>query len=142
MENGVAAAGLIRLAQTTAQPRFGDAARRALSVFATSYVDRGIMAADFAIAVQRLLDPPVRVTITGPPAEAATRQMILAAHRALIPFRSVEVLDPAMHGEELEETGYGYAGKPVAYICIGASCQPAVSDPVDLPERLEKGRRH
>ncbi|MHB1413118.1 MAG: thioredoxin domain-containing protein [Thermoleophilia bacterium] len=140
-ENSVTAGGLIRLAQTTGQPRFGDAAARALACFGGVYVERGVLAAEYAVAVQRLLDPPVRVTIVGPPAEMATREMIRAAHRARIPFRSVEILDPEVHGEDLEATGYGYAGRPVAYICIGASCQPAVFDPGDLPERLEKGRR-
>ena len=141
MENSVAAAALTRLAQTTGQTRFGEAARRALAAFAGVYWDRGVMAADYAAAVQRLLDQPVRVSIAGPPEEEATLAMIRSAHRALIPFRSIEVLDPALHGDDLEETGYGYAGQPVAYICIGASCQAPVTDPAVLPERLEKGRR-
>lgn len=142
IDNSIAAAGLIRLAQSTALPRFGDAAARALACFGGAYLERGILAADYAAAVQRLLDPPVRVTIAGPPGEAATQEMIRAAHRARIPFRSVEIVDPDTYGEELEATGYGYAGKPVAYICIGASCQPPVFDPADLPERLEKGRQN
>ncbi len=139
-ENSVAATALIRLAQNSGQPKFGEAAERALDRFSGSYKHTGLFAADFAIAVERLLDPPVRVTITGPPDEPATVDMIRAAHRAMIPFRSIEVLDPAIHNEELEAAGYGYGGKPVAYICIGASCQPPVTDPAELPGRLEAGR--
>ncbi len=140
VENSIAASALVRLAQNSGQPRFGEAAERALAYFSTSYKDSGLFAADYAIAVERLLDPPVRVSITGPPGEPATIGMIRAAHLARIPFRSVEVLDPAVHNEELDAAGYGYAGRPVAYICIGASCQPAVTDPKDLPGRLEAGR--
>ena len=139
MENSIAASALIRLAQNSAQPRFGEAAERALAYFSTSYKESGLFAADYAIAVERLLEPPVRVSVTGPPDEPATIEMIRAAHLARIPFRSVEVLDPAIHNEELEAAGYGYAGRPVAYICIGASCQPAVTDPKELPGRLEAG---
>ncbi|MDO8737207.1 MAG: DUF255 domain-containing protein [Thermoleophilia bacterium] len=139
-ENSIAAAALIRLAQNSGQPRFLEAAQRALNRFSGSYKDSGLFAAEYALAVERLLDPPVRVTITGPPDEAATLDMIRAAHQARIPFRSVEVLDPDVHNEELEAAGYGYAGKPVAYICIGASCQPPVTDPKELPGRLEAGR--
>lgn len=139
-ENVVAAAGLIRLAQTTGQPRFGDAAREALTFFAGTYRELGLFAAGYALAVARLLEPPVRVTIAGPPAAAPAAAMIRAAHRARVPFRSVEILDPAIHGEELKVTGYGYEGKPVAYICIGASCQPPVFAAGDLPGRIESGR--
>jgi uncharacterized protein YyaL (SSP411 family) len=140
-ENSVAAAALIRLAQNSGQPRFGEAAGRALRYFSGAYKASGLFAADYAMAVERLLEPPVRVTITGPPEDAATVAMIRAAHRARIPFRSVEVLDPVVHNEELEATGYGYAGRPIAYICVGASCQPPVTDPDELPGRLETGRQ-
>ncbi|MBI5869736.1 MAG: thioredoxin domain-containing protein [Actinobacteria bacterium] len=140
VENSIAATALIRLAQNSGQPRFGEAAAQALNRFSGNYKESGLFAADYAIAVERLLDPPVRVTITGPPGENETLELIRAAHMARIPFRSVEVLDPAVHNEELEATGYGYADKPVAYICIGASCQPPVTDPAELPGRLEAGR--
>ncbi|MHB8792758.1 MAG: thioredoxin domain-containing protein [Thermoleophilia bacterium] len=140
VENSIAATALIRLAQNSGQPRFGEAATNALNRFSGSYKDSGLFAAEYALAVERLLDPPVRVTITGPPGEQETLDLIRAAHLARIPFRSLEVLDPALHNEELEATGYGYAGKPVAYICIGASCQPPVTDPAELPGRLEEGR--
>lgn len=140
VENSLVATALIRLAQNSGQPRFGEAATKALNRFSGSYKDSGLFAAEYALAVERLLDPPVRVTITGPPGEQETLDLIRAAHMAHIPFRSLEVLDPALHNEELEATGYGYAGKPVAYICIGASCQPPVTDPAELPGRLEAGR--
>ncbi len=140
VENSIAASAMIRLAQNSGQPRFGEAAGRALKYFSGAYQESGLFAADYAMAVERLLDPPVRVTITGPPADSATLEMIRAAHLARIPFRSVEVIDPAMHNEELEVAGYGYAGTPIAYICIGASCQPPVKDPAELPGRLEAGR--
>jgi len=139
VENSQAASALIRLRQNTGQVRFGEAAERALLFFAGSYKELGLFSAEYAIAVQRLLEPPVRVTIAGPPGESGTAEMIRAAHKARVPFRSVEVLDPEIHSEELDATGYGYAGKPIAYICIGASCQPPVTDPADLPGRLEAG---
>ncbi|MFA6000633.1 MAG: hypothetical protein WC828_00750, partial [Thermoleophilia bacterium] len=139
VENSQAATALIRLRQNTGQVRFGEAAERALLFYAGSYKELGLFSAEYAIAVQRLLEPPVRVTIAGPPGESGTDEMIRAAHKARIPFRSVEVLDPKIHGEELDATGYGYSGKPVAYICIGASCQPPVFDPAELAGRLETG---
>jgi len=139
VENSQAASVLIRLRQNTGQVRFGDAAERALSFFSGSYKELGLFSAEYAIAVQRLLEPAVRVTIAGPPGDSGTDEMIRAAHRARVPFRSIEVLDPEIHGEELDATGYGYAGKPIAYICIGASCQPPVTEPEELPGRLEAG---
>ncbi|MCL6106620.1 MAG: DUF255 domain-containing protein [Actinobacteria bacterium] len=141
VENSLAASALVRLAQTTGQPRFGDSARGALSCYSDSYKEKGIFAADYACAVQRMLEPPVRVTIIGPPAANPTLEMIKAAHRARLPFRSVEILDPDIHGEELEVTGYGYRDRPMAFICIGSTCQPAAMDPAELTKRLEKGRR-
>jgi len=142
VENSIVASALIRLAQNSGQPRFGAAAERALGYFSGTYKDLGLFAADYAIAVERQLDAPVRVTITGPPQDPGTLAMIRAAHLARIPFRSIEVLDPAIHNEELEAAGYGYAGKPIAYICLGSSCQPPVTDPEVLPGRLEAGKVH
>lgn len=139
VENSIAAAALVRLAQNTGQTRYDESARKTLMYFAGTFQEYGMFAAEYALAVARRLDPPVRVTVTGPPAEDATVQMIRAAHRARIPFRSIEVIDPEAYGEELEASGYGYAGEPVAYICIGASCQPRVTDPAQLPGRLETG---
>lgn len=139
VDNSIAASALIRMGQNTGQAKFNEAARSALGHFAGIFQEYGLFAAEYALAVARLLDPPVRVTVTGPPVETTTVEMIRAAHRARIPFRSVEVIDPENYGEDLEEAGYAYAGMPVAYICIGASCQPAVVDPAELPARLETG---
>ena len=80
------------------------------------------------------------MTIVGPPDDPETIKMIRAAHLARIPFRSLEILDPAHHNEDLEAAGCGYAGQPIAYICIGASCQSPVTDPEELPGRLEARR--
>lgn len=139
-ENSIAASALIRLAQNSGQPRFAESAERAINYFSGSYKESGLFAADYALAVERLIDPPVRVTIVGPPDDPETIKMIRAAHLARIPFRSLEILDPARHNEDLEAAGYGYAGQPIAYICIGASCQPPLTDPAELPGRLEAGR--
>lgn len=137
VENSVAASALIRIAQNTGQTRFAEAADRTLVHFGGSFQELGLFAADYGLAVMRLLEPPVRVTISGPVADDRMTAMIEAAHKALIPFRSIEVLDPEVHGDELEAVGYGYPGHPVAYICIGASCQPPVDKPAELPMRLE-----
>ncbi len=139
VDNSMAAATLIRLAQNTGRKDFEEAAGRALKLLSGSFEQCGLLGADFGVAVMRHLDPPVRVTIVGPPAEQATGEMIRSAHAARIPFRSVEILDPEVHGEELESVGYGYEGRPIAYICVGASCQPPVDDPAQLPLRLESG---
>lgn len=137
VDNSVTAALFIRLAQNTGQQEFSESARMTLELFSGSFEHYGLFGADYALAVMRFLDPPVRVTILGPLDESATTDMIRAAHNARIPFRSVEVLDPAIHGEELEAAGYGYEGKTVAYICVGASCQPPVDDAIQLPMILE-----
>jgi uncharacterized protein YyaL (SSP411 family) len=137
VENSAAATALIRLAQNTGQKEFDQAARRTLDRLTGSFEQYGLFGASFALAVMRLFDPPVRVTIVGPPADQETAAMIKSAHSARIPFRSIEVLDPELHGEDLDAAGYGYEGKPIAYICVGASCQPPVDNPAHLPLRLE-----
>lgn len=137
VESSIAAAALIRLGQNTGQTRFAESARNALVFYGGSFQEVGLFAADYALAVMRLMEPPVRVTISGPVADDRTTAMIGAAHKALIPFRSIEVLDPEIHGEELDAVGYGYPGHPVAYVCVGASCQPPLENPAELPMRLE-----
>lgn len=139
VENSVAASALIRIGQNTGQKKFTDAARRSLESYSGSFQEFGLFAAEYAQAIARLLDPPVRVTVVGAPQDEVTSEMIRAACRARIPFRSLEVIDPDVYGEDLAETGYAYEGSPVAYVCIGSSCQPPVKDPVELPGRLENG---
>jgi uncharacterized protein YyaL (SSP411 family) len=139
VENSAAAALLIRLAQNTGQKGFEDAARKTLELVSGSFEQYGLFGAEFVLAVMRLLEPPVRVTVVGPPPEDGTAELIRAAHGARIPFRSIEVLDPKEHGEDLDSVGYGYDGTPTAYICVGASCQAPVEDPNLLPQRLEAG---
>lgn len=137
VDNSIAASVLVRMAQNTGQKDFEQAAERTLKLLSTDFEQYGMFGAEFVLAVMRLLEPPVRVTIVGHPDEPGTAGMIRAVHQARIPFRSVEVLDPDEHGEDLEAVGYGYEGQPKAYICVGASCQPPVDDPAQLAQRLE-----
>jgi len=139
LENSIAATALLRLGQNTGQSRFTKAAEAIVKHYAGSFQEHGLFAADYALAVSRLLEHPARVTIAGPPAEPATVEMIRAAHRARIPFRSIEVIDPDKYGEDLDESGYTYAGIPTAYVCIGSSCQAPIVDPAELSGRLENG---
>ncbi|MEK7817092.1 MAG: hypothetical protein AAB281_02440, partial [Actinomycetota bacterium] len=99
VENSLAATGLVRLAQVTCRPKYSEAAAGALSHFAGNSDQYGLFGAGYALAIERLLDPPVRVTIAGPLQEGRTQEMIRAAHRARVPFRSLEILDPEVHGE-------------------------------------------
>lgn len=137
VDNSIAAKILIRLGQNTGQKEFEEAAERTLKLLSGGFEQYGMFGADFVLAAMMSLDPAVRITIVGPPADAGTAELIRAAHNARIPFRSVEVLDPGEHGDDLDAVGYGYEGMPRAYLCVGDSCQPPVDDPAQLAQRLE-----
>jgi len=130
-ENAVAAAALTRLHRLTEQREYLEWAHAALRAFAGSYARYGYFAAGYALAVEQLLNQPLRVVVVGG-ADASTLELLHAAWRAYAPNRALLAVDPVWETERLQHLGYPTLPSPAAYACLEGSCAAPVSQPTAL----------
>ena len=100
------------------------AAEQALEFFAAEYERYGFMAAQYALAVDHILNEPVTVHIIGAADDARTRALHAAALGEYAPGRIVQLLDPA----RIAQLGYPMGDAPRAYVCVGQKCLAPVSE--------------
>jgi len=123
---------LLRLATYTNDGRYRERAALALAALGDLYRELGLMAAPFAAAALRHDGPHLHVVIVGPPEAAQTRALHEAALSVRVPFRTVQVLDPAADVEHLIREGFAADGPPLAYVCLGTTCLPPTGEPAEL----------
>jgi len=121
--NGIAAQALITLGHLAAEPRYIDAAERAVKLFATGLAESGSAQSTLLVALERLLAPPATIVLAGDPAEARGWQKSL--EREYRP--DVCVIDVAGIGApaalrkgEIPRRG------AAAWVCRGLQCLPPV----------------
>jgi len=78
-ENVAAALGMMRLSHVTFEERYLHTAHHTLSAYVEANRDYGELAADYAIAVDRYLNPVVEVTVEGRPGTHDADAMLAAA---------------------------------------------------------------
>ena len=135
-ENTAAAAGMMRLHHITGDSRYRQAARHTLSAYAEANRDYGELAADYAIAVDRFLNPVVEVTLEGQPGAPDAAAMLAAAMTLDSPNLLLKLALPTL------ETRHPGAGRPTparAHICLDTVCYPPVSDPAALAAAVAGG---
>jgi uncharacterized protein YyaL (SSP411 family) len=137
-ENAIAAMGLLRLARLTHKASYEDAARAALAPFAGIVEAQGYFAADYARAVDMLLNPGAEVKIVATDGDAAA--LHAGALTLPLPDRTVRVIDPG-DAEALAEEGLPAHPAPAAYACFGTLCSAPVTTPDDLIEIVERTRQ-
>ncbi len=131
VENSAAAQVFTRLAHLTGVSGYRETAESTLAAQAGMYQQHGTMAAEYALAVDRLLQAPAHVAIVGNPGEGSTQALLSVALRAFRPGKIVQVLDPEGSRARLKELDY--PPKPVAaYICHDQTCLAPVTRPEDL----------
>ena len=127
-ENVAAALGMMRLSHITFEDRYLHTAHHTLSAYCDANRDYGELAADYAAAVDRYLNPVVEVTVEGQPGAPDADAMLAAATtldspNLLIKLSTVE-----------------NAGIPAqAHVCLDTVCYPPVSDPSALADAVAGG---
>ena len=92
-----------------------------MSAFVESYREYGEFSAAYGLAVDRVTNSPVEVTVDGRPEDPATRAMLDAASRLTAPhleIKPVLAADPNLQCQ--------------AHVCLDTLCLPPVSDPEQL----------
>ncbi len=135
-----AAIALLRLHAYTNDARYRALAESTLKAFAGIASHYGLFAATYAIALDTYLHPHTQVVISGADtkADALESAALLAPglNKSVLRFQEeivAQMLPPAL-AETIPNLPAIKAGKTVAVVCSGFSCQP----PIESAEELEK----
>jgi uncharacterized protein YyaL (SSP411 family) len=128
-ENSLAANLLIRLHRLTAKENYRILAEESLKRFAEIYPQFGFMAADYAMAVDDLMNQATMIRIVGSPERSQTKGMLAEANRIYDPRKTIRILDPETDRAIIADLGYQIGDSPAAYICVGTICAAPVSEP-------------
>lgn len=139
--NAAAARLLLRLHYLTGQDAYLDRARATLRVFGADYERLGYFAAPYALAIDDLLRPPLKVVIVGAPAAAATQALAQAALALPEPGLLVQQLDAQRDAALLAGLHLPVTGQATAYPCVGTVCLTPITDPQRLAAAVEEARR-
>jgi len=133
--NGVAAHALGRLGHLLSEPRYLDAAERAVKVVKSNLDHSPSACGSLLLGLKELLIPPELIMIRG--AEVLREQWQRSAVKGYAPHR----LSCAIPTSGSDELGAGNAGEksPGAVICRGTHCLPPVTELSDFDRLLEDG---
>ncbi|HEX4005544.1 MAG TPA: thioredoxin domain-containing protein [Acidobacteriaceae bacterium] len=145
--NSTAASALLRLEALSARDDFRSIAENTLAAFAGVIEHYGLYAGSYALALERLLFPPVQVVIVGAgePAQrlAAVANARFAINKAVVTLPPSQIaaasLPPALaetlpHLPGLDRAQQGT--EALALVCRGATCLPPAATAEELLEQI------
>ena len=135
-ENARLAETLIRLAHLTGEESYRDRAQQVLEAFAGEYEAYGIMAAPYAIAVERFLHEPTRVVVVSTEGDQTARELAVAALRRYHPWKIVQQLARPRDDALIETLHFTTDHQAAAFVCTGQHCRRA-TDVGSLNEALQ-----
>jgi len=117
-ENLAAVTGFLKLSHATVNDDYRRVAEATLSAFAETYREHGEFAASYGLTVDLWLNPPVEITIEGPPEDPSTLAMVRAA--TSVPYPNLEIR-PTLAAD--------LPAPAMAHVCLNTVCLPPVTDP-------------
>lgn len=133
-DNCLIAESLLRLAVLDEEPRYRDAAERALTLYAKTYGRAGTFAAPYGRALRRYLTQPASIVLVG--SEQTTDELREGAHALPDPLLDVLTIEPE-DGTALQSRGYDPLLAPVAYVCAGTACAAPARTVAELRDAYE-----
>ena len=138
--NSTAATVLLRLEALSGRKDFREIAEGTLAAFAGLIGHYGLYAGSYALALERLLLPPVQVTIVGegPMVRqlAAIAQARFAVNKSVVTLGAAQVEHlPPVLAETLPNLP-GAGERPVALVCRGTSCMPPAESAEELIQQI------
>jgi uncharacterized protein YyaL (SSP411 family) len=133
--NAAAARLYLDLVLATGERSYRAVAERTLALLSPAAGRYGVGGAEFALAVDEFFDPPPRVVIVGPAANAAPLRM--AALALATPNRRVWTMED---GGRVGSLSFPPATAPTAYVCVESTRSRPVTDPALLVGTLRVGR--
>jgi uncharacterized protein YyaL (SSP411 family) len=146
--NSMAVLVLDRLAALADRPDLREKAEAILNLFAAKAAEYGLFAATYGLALSRHLRAPLEIVVIGAAEDERTRRLLETAYRAPGAGKRVLTFDPRdMRSEDLPRglaatlPNFPLDGVPVALVCSGNACQPAVQTPDGLTAALNEASR-
>jgi hypothetical protein len=137
-ENSVAARVLLKLYHFTEKKDYYRMAEETLKSFVEIFPQFGFMAADYAMAVDALLNESTTIRIIGSTENPQTRRLLAEAHRIYEPRKLIQVLSPDKDSHQISMLGYPSADQPTAYVCFGKLCTAPITDPGQLAPEVTR----
>ena len=135
--NGIAASALLGLGHLCAEPRYVEAAERAVQLFAPAIARSPAGFSSLVAAEADAIRPPPSVLLAGDPETCAIWQRSLRA----TPRPGVRVYDVAGVALPAELTkGVTPERGAVAWLCVGTSCLPPIADFAGIERALDAAR--
>lgn len=140
--NSVAAVNFVRLAALTGDENISRIAQRQLKTFGGTVSQSPPGYAHFLMAVYFAEVASTEVSIVGDLESKETAALLKAVNKGFNPERVVAVKMHGAPGDEISRLipilneRKGLEGKPTAYVCKNFSCQPPVTDAIQLEKML------
>jgi len=99
------------------------------------------MAADYALAVDALLNEPTTIRIIGSPKGTRTEGFLTEAHRIFDPRKVIQILDPEREQSTISALGYQISEAPTAYICVGTACTAPITEPRQIAAEVDRMKK-
>ena len=132
--NGAAVRALLRLGHLLGEPRWIDAAERALRGFMPALAQSPQGSASLLLALHEWLAPPAQVVVrvdaaSRAPWQATVDALRRAGHRIYLIDSAIDAL-PGLLGERRPHPG------GIAYVCRGTTCLAPITSPTELATAL------
>ncbi len=135
-QNGLAAGTFNTLHNLTGNDVYHAVAEVTLSFFTKTYQSYGLHAAAYAMALDRFLNPPVRIVTVGSKSDEKTRKLHTKALSIFEPRRVAELLDTEEDVEKIQMYGLPKATEPAVYALIENIRSPPVKEPDEVIPKL------
>ena len=139
-ENSVASRVLIKLYHQTGEEHYRRVTEETLARFVEIFPQFGLMAADYALAVDALLNEPTIIRIIGSLEEPQTLGLLEQANRICEPRKIIQAYEPDRDARYIAELGYAKSDQPTAFVCVGKVCSARITDPPRIVPELERLR--
>ena len=139
-ENSVASIVLVKLYYLTGEEHYRKLAEETLRRFVEIFHQFGLMAADYALAVDAFLTEPTIIRIIGSLEKPQTLRLLTESNRIYEPRKIIQVCDPDRDANYIAELGYPSSDLPAAFVCLGKLCGAPITDPPNIVSELARLR--
>lgn len=109
-----------------------------LTVFTKIYQSHELYATAYAQALDRFLNPAVKIVTIGPKIDKKTYELHIKALNFFEPRRIVELLDPEEDKEKIQKSNFPETTLPAVYVCIENSWSAPIKEPEEVAPKLKE----
>jgi hypothetical protein len=139
-ENSIASRVLVKLYYLTGEEYYHNMAEETLRRFVKVFPQFGLMAADYALAVDAFINEPTIIKIIGSIEKPETFKLLTESNRIYEPRKIIQIFDPDRDAKHIAELRYPSSDLPTAFVCLGRLCGTPVTDPSKIVSEVARLR--